>query len=177
MHLNPFRVDREVCPAQPPIWSSGLQHLPFWASCISPCVAQPAPRPQALLLPLPAPVPGQTTFPCTCNPITNCRVSLEVIPPEGTSSLPASLLLREELATLCWSVLLHKAAWRWHSIFGGQHETEEVNLVRVTQPFRPEYKYSYLTSLAQCQPSFCISFPSFLLPSFLLFFPKHQVEN
>lgn len=148
-----FQSRGRVCPARFPFGTLWCVASPLWASPISPCVAPPAPRPPALRLPFPAPVPGQTTFPCTCNPITDCPVSLEVIPPKGTTSLLARLALREELPTLWWYILPQHSS-PWHSFLVGNIETKEVHLVTVTHPFRTEYKYSYLTYLTQHRHSF-----------------------
>lgn len=75
-------------PSPASIWSCGLQQLPAGPPPSAFVWPRQLPRPAFLPL-LPDPVPGQATFPCTCNPITNCPISLEMIPPEGTASLPA----------------------------------------------------------------------------------------
>jgi hypothetical protein len=107
LRLAPFSLYAVVGLAWLPVGSLLGSTFPLGFS-ISPCVARPAP---SLLLSslFPAPIPRQTTFPCTCNPITNCRVSLEVISPEGTS-LPEPDSYREGSATTGMAVLGQKLA-------------------------------------------------------------------
>ena len=63
-------------PAAPSV--RGPQHLPWGPPPISPGGSQASCSP-----PTSSPVPGQATFPCTCNPVTDCPAPLGVIPPRA----------------------------------------------------------------------------------------------
>lgn len=120
LHFGPFRADAEECPAEPPLWSSDLQQLPSEPPPSTLC--GPA-TPQASCSPPP------TSSPCSwsdyislqCNPITNCPVSLEVMPPEGTISLPAELLLKSGINHTRVECSPTQGSFQPHHFFDGQH--------------------------------------------------------
>lgn len=133
-------------PAAPVV--RGPQHLPWGPPPSAPC--GPGGSQASCSPPTSSPVPGQTTFPCTCNPITNCPVSPGVIPPRAHPlSQPDSYLDGEDPGTL-GGVSSHgsqprdgRHAWAGGTGPGG------VNPVTAAHPFRTEYKYSYLTPVTQ----------------------------
>lgn len=159
LNLGPLRADAEVCPAQPPICSSGLQQLPS-GPCPSTLCGPASPQASCSPPPTSSPCSWSDYISLQCNPITNCPVSLEVIPPWGTTSLPAGLLLKSRISHTGVECSPTPAA---PFLLMGNVETEDVNLVTVTHPFRTDYKHSYF---------------SYLTTSLLFaFLTKHQVKN